>query len=570
MRISFIFIILLALALRLINIGKFALNTDEKFTLVNIHGICVGGYNQQNLFTEETFTPSDFWQDRSIEDYYQAVARADFGTHITHNTLLHYWVKVFGKSDTGLRLMGILFSMLTLILVYWFCKDLLGSSNTGLWAMFLLAIDPLLVSQAHFARSYNLSFFLLVLASYLFLKILRSPKVDKRLVIGYAIIASLSLLNHYLNFVVLLCHVIVAVVYLREQKKWLYLVGAGAFTLGVMAYWMLAGGGQWSMQFLEDKNALHLALSKLPAAENPMKGIVDPSSLANVVKKAMPIFFDANAISFDFYKSLNGVRNTSIYLVIVVVAVFTLIRFRGKQKEILTGGSILAIVLGFTFFNGFNVTLPLRSLLFVGVVYSLSQVAISKREKLFLVLASILPLLYVVFDAFKSGHTTSLSHRYIGNSIPFLGIFIAIGLNGLMTKSKTSQAFFAFLFVLQMVPVGKELSTILRDQSGRYSFREISRISNPYYEIAQEVKANYAEGDTLLLPSYDGNVYSGHLKEAEKQISILDAQYLNVYFEKSDPFVQKIDRTEPNKVILQKADGEKIELFDFENNKYRY
>lgn len=569
-RVSFVLIIVLALSLRLFNLGKHGLYTDEKFTLLNIHGICVGGYNQQELYKQATFTPQDYWKERNLEDYYQAVARADFGTHITHNTFLHYWSKVFGKSDFALRLMSVLFSMLLIVVVYWFCKKLLDNTSVGLWAMLLVALDPLLISQAHYARSYNLSFLLLLLASYVFLKLLKSDRKNNTLIVLYAVLASLSLLNHYLNFVILLVHVILAVLYLRNTKKWVYLLGAGAFTLAVMAYWMILGGGQWSLRFLEDKNALHAALAKLPTAENPMRGIVEPSNLQNVSKMASEIFLDANVFSFDFLRSFNGIRNLGIFITFGVLSSAILIAFKKHYKIILALIAALALVSGIWFFDGLEKTLILRSLLIFAVVYGIVTSSIEKKYLIFLFLASTLPFFYVLFDAFKTGHTTSISHRYIGNSVPFIAILMAVGFDNLLKKSKPYRTLILILFVLQLYPLFKELNVIYADESARYSFRTTARVKNPYWEIAQKVKANYSPGDTLLLPSYDGSVYSGHSSKSENPISILDAQYLNVYFEPSDEFVQKIDAREPNKVILLKENGSVMELFDFENSKYRY
>lgn len=569
-RFSFALILVLALCLRLINLGEYGLNTDEKFTLLNIHGICVGGYNQPELYDKEVFTPEDYWKDRNLQDYYQAVARADFGTHITHNTLMHVWVKVFGKSDIAMRLMSVLFSMLLLVIIFWFCKDLLDSVPIGLWAMFFVAIDPLLVSQAHFARSYSLSFFLLVLASYLFLKLLKSDSKNVKLAILYAAVASLSLLNHYLNFVILLVHVVIAVVYLRNAKKWYFLLGAGAFTLAVMAYWMLAGGGQWSMQFLEDKNALHLALSKLPYLENPMRGIVEPSTLTNVSKMASSMILDANVFSFDFLPTFNGIRNLSIFIVFASASLISLVFFKKYSKFILGIAVLVAAGAGILFFNGFDKTVLLRGLLLFAVIYGVSLSKIERKNVVFLILASILPLLYVIFDAFKSGHTTSLSHRYIANSIPFIAMLMAVGFYGLIQNFKPFTPVFILLLALQLFPLGKELNLIFEDVSARYSFRTEARIPNPYWAVAEKVKSNYSKGDSLILPSFDGNVYTGHLGEAEKPKSILDAQYLNIYFEPNDDFIQRIDQSEPNKVFLQKENGERLLLFDFNYSKYRY
>jgi hypothetical protein len=50
----------------------------------------------------------------------------------------------------------------------------------------------------------------------------------------------------------------------------------------------------------------------------------------------------------------------------------------------------------------------------------------------------------------------------------------------------------------------------------------------------------------------------------------LDAQYVNLYLPKDADYIQTIDAKEPNKVMLRKRDGKKIEIFDFKGDTFRY
>ncbi|MFN3589258.1 MAG: hypothetical protein ACK4UP_07725, partial [Spirosomataceae bacterium] len=84
-RFLFICLLLLLAALpRVWNLGKYSLFVDEKYTLLNAQGICVGGSNQPELQTTGYFTNQDAWKTRSAKDYFEAVARSDFGTHIVY------------------------------------------------------------------------------------------------------------------------------------------------------------------------------------------------------------------------------------------------------------------------------------------------------------------------------------------------------------------------------------------------------------------------------------------------------------------------------------------------------
>ncbi|MFT4733445.1 MAG: putative membrane protein [Psychromonas sp.] len=572
-RILVVLILLIAGMLRFFTIGSYGPYTDEKFTLLNVHGICVGGFNSPKLTNNETFTPQDFWKERNIEDHYQAIARSDFGTHITYNVILKYWIKAFGLNDAMVRSLSVLFNLLTLVLVYWFCKTFLESKKIGVWAIGLLAIDPLYISQSHYARSYTLSFLLVFLSSIIFYRILTSKHKGEIWKLGffYGLLASLTLLNHYLNFVIFLGHVLVAVLYIRERRKWLSLVAAGAFALLVMGYWMTMGGGQWSMAFLKDKNALHLSLAEMPADQNPMSGIVDPSTLQFVTQKASSIFLKSSALSFDLYHSLHGIRQI-IILLGFTLSFYLAFRFlKPHQKKIGLAFVAILLFLGIILLPGVFKLSFIAGAFVLFLAYTFYKSKIYFPLKILLIFSAVLPLLYVIFDAFKSGHTTSLSPRYIGVCIPFLAIIYAIALAKTSQEKSTFKYLLSIPILFQLFITGKELKLIFEDRSETYSFRVEPRVKNPFQRAAELVKANYVKGDTLLIPSYGTNVYSDIRKDNIKgKKNISDAQYLNLYLPKNALYIEKIDVNEPDLLIIQKANGERIELFDFKGSKLRY
>src|SRR5690606_15985878 len=92
----------IALSFRLYKLDARGLITDEKFTLLNANGFWVGGANQ-SAFKKTYFTSQDFWEKKGPRDFMDASANADFGTHMVHNVILHYWMKVFGNSDFSVR-----------------------------------------------------------------------------------------------------------------------------------------------------------------------------------------------------------------------------------------------------------------------------------------------------------------------------------------------------------------------------------------------------------------------------------------------------------------------------------
>ncbi len=573
-----ILIIGLGLFLRIYNLGKFAPYTDEKYTLLNANGISVGGANQHDVFDKKSFSSDEFWKPKKAFDYYIAVAHSDFGTHIVYNVLLNQWIKIFGLSDFYVRLLGGLINILTILLLFKLVSDYLKSPLIALLSAFLLTIEPLNIAQSHTARSYTLSFFLILLGTYLFLKLIENNNSTKKKIFFascYALVASLALLNHYLNFLVFLSHLLLCLRYERKIINWAFLSAAGIITLSVMFWWFTAGGGQWSMQFLKDKNELHLKIANLPPEQNPLRGMVDKSTFKNISAKVIEIFYDLNPISNGVFQFVLGFKNFIITLFIALL-LFIFEKYYHK-KNIWSLFLILLIGIACYLFRG-DTYFILTTIFTYYLLFLFAEWLIKHFKKLdfsaqkfliILLLMSFLPMAYMIFDAIKSGHTTSLSQRYVGVSIPFISVIYAISINEFFKKNIYIKLFgFAFL-LFQLFQLSQVINNILQDKSPKYTYFVTPRAENPYLKAANLIQKDYSKGDTVVIPSQNKSVYENLIVDKPK-ISVLDAQYLNLYFSKKAGIIQRINPYEANKIILKKANGEEKLIFDFEDTKYRY
>jgi uncharacterized membrane protein len=187
------FLIVIASFLRFSNLDNRGLFIDEKFTLLNANGIWVGGGNQMEIFKKPFFTPKDFWASKNVKDYFEAIAHSDFGTHIVYNGFLHYWMEVFGNSDYSIRFLSAVFSLLTVIVVYLFSLEVFKNHTVAFLSGFLLALDPLNIAQSHIARSYALSFLLVILATYYFLEIFKGNKKSRNFIIYAVLVGTFGL-----------------------------------------------------------------------------------------------------------------------------------------------------------------------------------------------------------------------------------------------------------------------------------------------------------------------------------------------------------------------------------------
>ncbi len=572
-------LLILAALPRVCNLGKYSLFVDEKYTLLNAQGICVGGSNQPELQTIGYFTNQDFWKTRSAKDYFEAVARSDFGTHIVYNYLLHAWTIPFGYSDAAMRSLSVLLGLVAIFLIYHLVNNYLNNTYIAYFAALLVAFDPLMVTLNRIARSYSLSFVLLLLATLIFLKITEKERIDKSkiaLIALYTLLVALSILNHYLNFLLPLVHGILFISMNRNAKEWGLMALAAATVSGVLLWWIQAGGGQYSLKFLADKNALHYQLAQLPPEKNPMRGTADPSTFQHVFTKATGLFFDLSIVGNRLFEFLKGVKN-----VLISFSIGLILTFFALQKLHFSKFIHLSLLLGVLLSGSFFFIGPFYKLFFSSAFFLLLFLALesfyqkyqqgTQTSKYFLAsvaLSVLLPLLYIIFDAFKSGHTTALSQRYIGFSSPFMAIFITFAFLKYLQYPKWTQLMGISLLFYQGIQTYRDIQSIVLDTSPKYTFFSEPRIPNPYMQIAEKVNNLYEKGDTLLIPNRNDGLYAGFV--SEDALKIEDAQYVNMYLSKNKTIIQRINLSEPDLFILKKADGSQQILFDFEGRKYRY
>ncbi len=135
--------------------------------------------------------------------------------------LLHFVVKLAGQSEFALRFPSLVFSVLTVPLLYAFGKRLFDR-RAGLLAALFGAISPLYLWYSHEARMYTLLTFLGLLSFYSLLRILTSnvkretsdvknPTSNIQLTVVYVLTSAAMLATHYLSALILLAELVVFV-----------------------------------------------------------------------------------------------------------------------------------------------------------------------------------------------------------------------------------------------------------------------------------------------------------------------------------------------------------------------
>ncbi len=131
-----------------------------------------------------------------------------------HEWILHYWMLWFGDSAFAVRFLSLIFSSLTTALIFILgtqiasgdggIKETKGNPRIGVIAAILFLASNYSTFLAHEARTYNLTLFLGVLSTILFVSAIRSGKIKQFLI--YGLIGGLLCLSHFFGIWILIAH----------------------------------------------------------------------------------------------------------------------------------------------------------------------------------------------------------------------------------------------------------------------------------------------------------------------------------------------------------------------------
>lgn len=157
-----------------------------------------------------------FWGDESssaLISEENLVTLLDQAAHDVHPPLyyilLHLWMRIFGESIVAIRLLSVLFGVITVYVTIRLTEQI-SNKKAALIAGWFMAILPMAVQYSQEARMYSLLCMLLLSATYFLIKWLKEPSNHKHLIF-YAVLMVLSFYTHYFTIFTFMIH-------------WLYLV----------------------------------------------------------------------------------------------------------------------------------------------------------------------------------------------------------------------------------------------------------------------------------------------------------------------------------------------------------
>lgn len=164
---------------------------DEAFTSLRI-----SGYGESDLNAllapgrQLTFQDLRHFQqpnpDHTFWDTLQGLAQFEPQLTPLYFLLAKGWMGLWGSSITAIRLLSVVFSILSLPLVYLLSQELFSSGLVALLSVALFTTSPLQITYAQEARPYSLWVFFTLLSSWLLLRTLRSPSRLAWLGYGFA------------------------------------------------------------------------------------------------------------------------------------------------------------------------------------------------------------------------------------------------------------------------------------------------------------------------------------------------------------------------------------------------
>lgn len=123
-------------------------------------------------------------QNFSINDFHPPI----------HYWFLNIWIKIFGTQVWIMRLSSVLFSLVTIWLVYKIGQKL-KNEKTGIWAAILVGVNPLLIYFSQELRMYSMVTMWLTGSIYFLIKILK--KENWKDILGFNLLVGLSFLTFY-------------------------------------------------------------------------------------------------------------------------------------------------------------------------------------------------------------------------------------------------------------------------------------------------------------------------------------------------------------------------------------
>lgn len=177
-KIILIFIIILGVIVRLINLDNRVYWKDEVFTSLR-----VSGYTEEqvikNLYDGSVLSSEDLDKYQQTHFFNNPIgtvyglAKEEAQLPPLYFLLVKLWVSVFGNSVTITRSFSAILSIISCLALYLLCRELFEFNGVAWLAMALLSVSPFYVVYSQEARPYSLWLLTILLSNWMLLRSLR-------------------------------------------------------------------------------------------------------------------------------------------------------------------------------------------------------------------------------------------------------------------------------------------------------------------------------------------------------------------------------------------------------------
>jgi len=151
----------------------------------------------------------------SVPQIVATAAREDYHPPFYY-LILHYWMMVFGTSESAVRLLSALFGVLAIPMIYVIGRQLF-KKEVGLVAALILALSSFNIQYSQETRMYSLMVLLALFSMYFFLRFLQRSTLASSA--GYILCTTLLTYTHLYGFFVVIAQNIYVVTILLMSKR---------------------------------------------------------------------------------------------------------------------------------------------------------------------------------------------------------------------------------------------------------------------------------------------------------------------------------------------------------------
>lgn len=149
-----------------------------------------------------------------------------------HFILLHFWEKLFGINAFSVRTMSLLFSVLTIPLLYELSRKYVSQFGS------ILLLTLFIFSDFHHyhgleARTYSLLILLFTMTFYILSKIILEKKFNYAHFVGLSLFNVLLFYTHYISIFIFIAEITLLITFFKKEYLKLYLVSISVFILTV-------------------------------------------------------------------------------------------------------------------------------------------------------------------------------------------------------------------------------------------------------------------------------------------------------------------------------------------------